>query len=419
MDYSNRNYFIKYDFFEWVHLPSGDVLAAVFVTLVVSSALFTMGIWYRLAAIIQFLGMAYCFLIEKSMYNNHYYLFILLSFLMIFLKADTQLALKKQASNTIPYWQVLAIRLQLFILYFYGGIAKLNYDWLVNAQPVKTWLPDMLGGYYDQLSVEALNVVAYFIAYSGLLIDLSVGFMLLSNKWKWSAFIVLILFHSSNMLMFNIGYFPVFGILSLAVFLNEKELTKIFPPNGMSNLEQSVKYVRLVTYSFILWFALQALIPLRHWLLPGKVQWEMNGYLFSWFMKLNDSAPLLRFEVELPGSLDRFTFEMNQLSETPMQRNYIAAYPFVAVQFALDIEDFLKRENQVKGDIKVFCDSYVSLNGREFQRKLDPTVDLTALELSKISKYLTYHDWIIPLGNDTLVDKTVIYSLKKLQEKGL
>ncbi len=421
LDYVNRSYFIKYDYFEWVQLPPEAWLSPIFIVLIGFSVLFVLGVWYRLAAFALFVGMSFCFFIEKSMYNNHYYLFILLSFLMIFVNGNAALAISKSAATNIPNWQILIIRLQLFILYFYGGIAKLNHDWLVSAQPVKIWLPDMLGTNYDGLSSEFLNFFAYFISYSGLLIDLSVGFLLLSKKWKWLAIVVLVIFHSSNMLMFSIGYFPLFGILSLVIFLEKDELSKLIPSILLSNKPTLSVYKSstIIAFWFIVWLTVQALIPLRHWLLPGKVQWQMNGYLFSWFMKLNDSAPLLRFEVSLPNSDERFTFEMEKLSESPMQRNYIAAYPFVAVQFANDIETYLKEKNEIKGDIKIYCDSYVSLNGREFQRKLDPTVDLTALEFSKISKYLTRHEWITPLGNDTLVDKTVIYRLKKLQEKGL
>ena len=34
--------------------------------------------------------------------------------------------------TTVPRWNVLLLRFQLFIVYFYGAIAKLNPDWLAG-----------------------------------------------------------------------------------------------------------------------------------------------------------------------------------------------------------------------------------------------------------------------------------------------
>lgn len=426
-DYVHRSYFIHYDLFEWVQLPPADWLSVLFVLWIVAAVLVTVGLFYRVAMGVVFTGLTYLFLSEQSIYNNHYYLFCLLSFLMIFTRADGALSIRSWRGGTvsiIPNWQLLLIRGQIFILYFFGGVAKLNADWLLRAQPVKTWLPEMFGDHYSSLSAMAIEGWAFFFAYSGLVIDLSVGFLLFHRRLKWLAFAILIPFHISNAFMFSIGYFPLFGVLSLVVFLSVEDIQAVWKRLKPADEQKvtstaSTAFTRkpLVTALFTIWFVLQVLIPLRHWMMPGPVQWNMNGYLFAWFMKLNDVAPINRFEVELPGSAQRYTFEMEELTESPSQRHHVSTHPFGAVNFAHDVEAYLKQKNQITGDIKVFCDSYVSLNGREFQRKIDPTVDLTALSLPAVGKYFTGHKWIIPLGNDTLVDRTVVYRIKQLEQQ--
>lgn len=420
-EFIHYDYFLKYDFFEWVQLPGENAVQVFFAVFIAASILFIAGIAYRTAALVQFLGMAWCFLIEKSIYNNHYYLFILLAFLMIFVKADAAVGFAQRREGTkefIPAWQLLLIQAQLFVVYFFGGIAKLNYDWLIRAQPVKTWLPDMLGGLYQSLSPAMLDFTAYFISWSGLFIDLSVGFLLFSKKGRWIAMIFLVVFHATNGVFFSIGYFPLFGILSLVVFLRESDFKRIPFLNSFTGNAQTAFYPaqKFPVYFFAFWFSLQVLLPLRHFLMPGQVQWNMNGYLFAWYMKLNDSAPILRFEVKLPGEDQSFTFNLENLSENGRQRHYIATHPFIAVKFAQDIEAYLKRENNIQGDIKVYCDAYLSLNGRPFQRKINPTVDLTALELNRFSAAFRNQPWMIPLGSDTLTDKTMIYNLKKHEQ---
>lgn len=424
-DYGLRSYFIKYDGFEWIELLPSPYLDVLFAAWIAAAALFTLGYWFRVAGVVQFLGITYLFLSEQSIYNNHYYLFCLLSLLMIFTQADGMFSLKawrsKSAVVEVPRWQLLFIQLQLFIVYFFGGVAKLNPDWLLHAEPMQTWLPDMFGDAYNSLGAEAANAWAYFFAYSGLIIDLSVGFLLFHRHLKWLAMVVLVAFHTSNSFMFSIGYFPLFGVLSLVIFLSKPDINWLLAKLGQSKLPelttQLVKPASAVTLLFVLWFVIQLLLPLRHFVMPGPVQWNMNGYLFAWYMKLNDYAPINRFEVELPGSSQRYTFDLEELTESASQRHLICTHPFIAVDFAKDVEAHVKAQHNISGDVKVFCDSYVSLNGRPFQRKIDPTVDLTAVELAPIGKYFTNHRWVIPMGNDTLVDRKIIYKIKQFEQR--
>lgn len=72
------------------------------------------GFLYRLSATLFSLGYTYIFLINQPLYQNHYYLICLVSLLVIF----------------VPACAIWLLRAQIAIVYFFGGVAKLNLDWL-------------------------------------------------------------------------------------------------------------------------------------------------------------------------------------------------------------------------------------------------------------------------------------------------
>ncbi|GAA4440111.1 HTTM domain-containing protein [Bremerella cremea] len=104
----------------------------------------TLGCCFRLSSLLFFLGYTHLFLIEKALSQNHCYLICLLSGILFFLPANRACSVDAyfrwvKPSTQAPAWTLWLLRLQLGIPYFYGGLAKLNYDWL-NSQPLKLWL---------------------------------------------------------------------------------------------------------------------------------------------------------------------------------------------------------------------------------------------------------------------------------------
>lgn len=39
--------------------------------------------------------------------------------------------------NTVPIWLLFLFQFQIVVVYFFGGIVKLNYDWLILQQPIR------------------------------------------------------------------------------------------------------------------------------------------------------------------------------------------------------------------------------------------------------------------------------------------
>ncbi len=222
--FKHSNFRVPYDFFEWVQPLPPDLVNVCYVICLIACVLFALGIFFRTSAIIMTIGMSYFVAVDVALYNNHYYFFAMFAFLFIFTNADRAFSLKnilqkKETIRAVPYWQLFLFQFHLWVLYFFGAIAKINGDWLFRAQPVKLWLPKMYGNWYTTLSDTSVEILAYFVAWSGFIIDLFVPFMLFHKRLKWVAIVVLLIFHTINSHTFSIGLFPFMGMLSLVLFL--------------------------------------------------------------------------------------------------------------------------------------------------------------------------------------------------------
>src|SRR5262249_49662538 len=125
-----------YLYFGWVRPWPGIGMYVHFAVMGGLAVLVALGLYYRLAITLLFAAYTYLVLLEQSVYMNHYYLIALLCFLMIWMQPHRAFALDRirrpDLPATVPRWNVLLLRLQLFIVYFFGAIAKLNPDWLAG-----------------------------------------------------------------------------------------------------------------------------------------------------------------------------------------------------------------------------------------------------------------------------------------------
>ena len=148
-----------------------------FYVLGIATACIMVGFLYRIAAPIFFLAFTYLFLLEQARYLNHFYLVCLISFLMCFLPAERSFSVdallrRNIRSDTVLGWTLWLLRAQLGIPFFYGGIAKLNSDWVSGGEPMQIWLrPLTKDPTFGHLF--ATNWVVYGFAIGGLLLDLN------------------------------------------------------------------------------------------------------------------------------------------------------------------------------------------------------------------------------------------------------
>ena len=288
--YVQPSFFFSYYGFEWVK-PWGNFTYVLFAICGLAALAVAIGYRYRVAIILFFLSFTYIELMDKTTYLNHYYFVSALSFLMIFLPAGSYFSWDERRQGSIeeiPKWTIDSIKLLLCIVYFYAGLAKLNSDWLLNAMPLKIWLP---GKYDVPLLGELLHKdwVIYAFSWGGALYDLSIPFLLFWKRTRLAAFVLVVVFHALTRVLFPIGMFPYIMIVSALIFfdssLHEKIigfLRKAFKLRGGLSVAYSTsvseKWRLMLTSAF---FLVQILLPWRYLLYPGELFWTEEGFRFS------------------------------------------------------------------------------------------------------------------------------------------
>jgi hypothetical protein len=408
--YIQPSFFFSYYGFEWVK-PIGSFTYAIFFICGLSALCVALGIKYRLAIITFFISFLYIELMDKTTYLNHYYFISIVSFLLIFLPAESYFSIDAKRNpnryiDIIPKWNIDAIKLLLAIVYFYAGLAKLNSDWLFHAMPLKIWLPTtndlpVLGQLFQY------KPVIYAFSWSGALYDLCIPFLLYYSKTRNWAFVFVVIFHLLTAALFPIGMFPYIMILTTFIFFDAKfhqeiinRLSKIFRIESQSNPQHKVLEHKatistsLKSATLITLFMIQLLLPFRHLAYPQELFWSEEGYRFSWRVMLMEKAGYAQFKI-MNGQTGNWFYVNNADFLTPFQEKQMATQP----DFILEYAHFLEKHFSSKGhqDISVFVDSFVALNGRKSSRYIDPKVDLTKEHESFAPK-----KWILPFNDEIL-----------------
>lgn len=326
---------------------------------------------------------------------------------MMFLPAERYFSVdahqkKEKQATLIPKWNTDILKLMVFILYFYAGLAKLNSDWLIHALPLKIWLParnqtPIIGGLFNY------EITAYVFCWVGCLYDLTIGFLLWNKKTRWFAYLSVVVFHGLTAVLFPIGMFPYIMMATALLFFSANFHLKII--NYLSKIfkipENHLKTNKIFNYSplqekslvalFTIFLALQLLIPFRYMLYKNELFWTEEGYRFSWRVMLMEKAGYAQFTVK--DASGKAEVVNNQEFLTLLQEKMMSTQPDFILQYAHLIRDtYAKRgyENpQVYGDV------YVALNGRLGQIFVDPKVDL-----AKQKDTFAPKSWILPLNNE-------------------
>lgn len=396
--YLEPKFFFKFYGFEWIK-PLGETGMYLLLALIIASAFMIMvGLFYRLATIIFFSSFAYLELIDATNYLNHYYLVVLLAFLLIFLPANRLFSIDvllkpKLAFAKVPAWTINILILQLTIVYTCAGIAKLNPDWIFRAMPLAIWLPEhqdipVLGYFFKY------KWVAFAFSWFGAFYDLTIAYFLMINKTRNWAYFFVIVFHLMTYLLFNIGLFPFIMIFSTLIFFpgkyHEKWLNKFTSFNFKNTtFDYNKLSLKILNPLLIAYFLLQIILPFRHVFYPGNPQWTEEGYRFSWRVMLLEKSGQATFRIEDTVN-QRKTEIINGQYLTQFQEKQMSIQPDFILQFA----HFLKKEYQQRHGIEnpiVTVESYVALNGRTSQTLIDPKINLV-----KIKDNFAPKKWILP-----------------------
>ncbi len=360
--------------FGWIRPLPPTGMWLVFILLAVLGLTIAAGLATRPSLIAFFLLFTYVELIDKAYYLNHYYFVSLLTFLLIFLPVWGSWSVDgrfgwRQPQPIVPAWMLWLVRAQLGLVYFFAGLAKLNPDWLLAAQPLTIWLHArtstlLLGPLFDT------TWMPYLFSWAGMAFDLTVPFWLSWGKSRAVAYLAVIVFHGVTGLLFNIGMFPWIMIACTLIFFDWQSV------NDPVSTAKTATPPRWVMGFLALFLGIQLLLPLRHWLYPGNVNWTEEGFRFAWRVMLVEKTGQVTFTVRDPASGAQWHVLPSQYL-TVQQDKQMAFQPDMIIQFA----HFLVA--QYPQPVEVRAEAYVSWNGRASRLLLDPEQNLIA----------TFADW--------------------------
>jgi hypothetical protein len=402
--YIAPQFHFKYFGFEFVQVP-GIYTYALFVICALSAIGVAIGYQYRWAIVVFFLSFTYIELLDKTTYLNHYYFISILSFLLIFLPANRFFSVDARrrpqlAVQRIPRWNIDAIKLLLAIVYIYAGAAKLNADWMLNALPLRIWLPSnynlpLLGSLLQEQWVH------YAFSWAGALYDLFIVFFLLYKPTRTFAFLIVVVFHLLTRILFPIGMFPYIMIMAATIFFSAGfhhrvlailarwfHIDKSYFDNGKAMTRDHSRLGRVRMGIIAIYFIFQILFPWRYLLYPGNLFWTEEGYRFSWRVMLMEKTGYANFKV-VDSETGKYFYVNNRDFLTTFQEKQMSTQADFILEFAHFLAEYYRERGHK--NLQVFVESYVSLNGRKSRPYIDPEVDLLSLEDS-----FRHKSWILP-----------------------
>jgi hypothetical protein len=289
------------------------------------------------------------------------------------------------------------------IVYFYGGIAKFDSDWLNGLATRKLMGEGNRGTFLEPLM--QYEWVPYIYAWSGMLFDLLIPFLMLWKKTRNVAFVSAIVFHLNNNFVFSIGVFPMLALMLTLIYYDAGFPRKIVPNKikkwvsreyrkRLLDRNQAVSASYSLTRPFILAFLgiyilIQLLVPFRHLTYPGWTTWHEEGHDFAWRMMLRQKTSRMQFNVTHPVTGEqRYAVPEDYLNF--VQLNVMGKPDFV-LQFAHHLDNLVR--SNAGFDPIITAKFEISINGRPFRLLVDQNVDL-----SKIPVFTPNYLWIKPFG---------------------
>jgi vitamin K-dependent gamma-carboxylase len=384
--------------FEWLQPLPGMWMYAYFCIMGIFGIGVMLGYKYRISIIAFTVLWAGVYFMQKSSYNNHYYLLVLLNVFMCLLPAYKYFSLDVRQNpsllkQSMPRWCSLIIIVQMTIVYTYASIAKIYPDWLDAT--VMEMLMQSKKEYFvigDLLQQKWLH---HMLAYGGILFDLLIIPLLLWKPTRKWAFISAILFHLFNSIVFQIGIFPYMSLALCVFFFPTKAIQKIFFKNKPFYDETKVvipNYKPFLIAVFGFYFMVQIGLPLRHWFIKDDVLWTEEAHRLSWRMMLRSKYGIAHYTI-----IDKETNEKTRVKLddylTKKQIGIASSKPDVIWQFA----QRLKQKFETNGNaVEIYVDCRISVNGKPLKLLIDPKIDLASVKWDAFN----HNDWILPSNED-------------------
>ncbi|MFT4601571.1 MAG: hypothetical protein ACI857_001752 [Arenicella sp.] len=403
--YVEPDFHFSYYGFEWLPYPSEIGIWILFSGLIIGSILITLGLFYRYASIGFFICFTYIELLDKANYLNHYYFVTLISFLLIFISANRQFSLDNKfgfikSSDKCSLWEIRILQFQIAVVYIFAGIAKIESDWLLEAQPLKYWLHTanhwpVFGDFLKQ------DWVAYAFSWFGCFYDLLIVLFLIIPKTRKTAYFFVLIFHLTTWLLFPIGVFPWVMMVGTLIFFappfHEKILGFLRGSKESSNEQWQVKRRTSIIAMLAVFCLIQIVVPFRHLAYEGDVFYTESGYRFSWrVMLMEKTADSTFYAYDAESGLN---YEIdNSDFLTTNQEKMMSSQPDMILDYANYLGECFNDTSFSKfGEILKFetpeirAEIYVTINARPHQLFVNNDKNLLAIENGFAER-----DWLEP-----------------------
>jgi hypothetical protein len=315
-------FYFSYPGFEWLQPLPPVGMYLCFIALLASSLMIAAGWYYRISSLTFTLLFAYITLIDRANYISYYYFVLLLAFMLSISPANRLFSIDQLRKPTlrvdyVPKWSILAIQIQVALVFVFAGMAKLNFDWLFNGKPVNIWLSELATNQGLILPGFLLDG-AFPIALSWFLIlfDFIIPHFLLDKKTSWGAFLFVLVIQIFALLIFPAGFFPLLTVASCIIFIPEERIHSIisrvsyflydifgfhgdvFTPGGAIMLQYRKK--RLFPALLMIFFGLQVFLPVTLFLNWGSDRWADSAFRFSWDIRMHEKTGKVAFWLSNP-----------------------------------------------------------------------------------------------------------------------
>lgn len=420
----------RFPLFNFLEVPPLHWMCMIYFIMWIGAFGIMLGAFFKISCVLFLLPYWYIFILDKTAWNNHSYLYGVLA--VLFLATDSHYTWsfdawrgKVKMNSDIPLWHYAVMRFQMFILYFYAGLKKTELDWLSGhsmQQLSRHWVFHPWKFFFTPEQID-LWVVHVF----GFLLDLTAGFWLYFDYTRSTCFFFLTCFHVMNSQLFYIGMFPFVCLATMHLFCSpdwpKKFLMKfdrlkhfIYVKNENNteciykeeNNESPACITRRQSWSVILILThvvLQMFIPYSHFITKGYNNWTNGLYGYSWDMMVHtwDTSLVTVKVVDLKKNETIFIDPDAWTRNSKWQR-----HADMVVQYGGCVSRNLEKLDKLK-NISVYFDVWVSLNKRFHQRMFNPDVDLLKAEWSPFRKT----PWLMPLLTEFSHWRPRLYQIEK------
>ncbi|XP_020825102.1 vitamin K-dependent gamma-carboxylase [Phascolarctos cinereus] len=358
-----------------------------------------LGLWYRLSCPLFFLPYWYVFLLDKTSWNNHSYLYGLLAFQLSFMDANRYWSLDglrnpSKRNAHVPLWNYTVLRGQIFIVYFIAGVKKLDADWLGGysmGSLSRHWLFDP----FKLVLSEGMTSLVV-VHWCGFLLDLLAGFLLFFDASRSIGLLFVSYFHCMNSQLFSIGMFPFVMLASSPLFCSpdwprklvsccprwlqgllpstadaQTSLSCIYKRGRTKGSSQARLRHRLGAVFTLLYLLEQLFLPYSHFITQGYNNWTNGLYGYSWDMMVHSRS---HQHVKITYR-DGRTGELGYLNPGVFtQSRRWKDHADMLKQYAMCLNRLLPNYNV--SEPQIYFDVWVSINDRFQQRLFDPRVDI-------------------------------------------